>query len=214
MGFALDAARKLASFIDIKSSQTPLATDRIQAVARIRVAEPALLLNLDARQLNAMSGDERRRLIDSWEKRRRDGALQMLEAEEKLDLVREGDQWRIFLNWAAGVRLSLRVVLSSASLWEASMPTSDIAVHPGELFEIPLRVKNRSSQPVVTRIRHLIEPSDMADFLDFVECGFLQPVTLQPGIDQEFASRYLLRGNLPEGVRKLNLTYEFRRLLK
>jgi hypothetical protein len=67
---------------------------------------------------------------------------------------------------------------------------------------------------VVARIRHLIEPQNLTDFLDFVECGFLLPVTLEPGREQEYAARYLLRGHLPEGVRALNLTYDFRRLLK
>jgi hypothetical protein len=214
MGFALEAARRLASFIEIKSTQKPLAPNRIQAVAKIGVAEPALLFNLDARRLNSMSVDERHQLMDSWDKRKRHGALQMLEVEEKLELVKEGDQWRIFLNWAAGVKISMRLVLPNAADWEASISKNEVTVQPGELFDISLKVKNLTSYPVVARIRHLIEPQNLTDFLDFVECGFLLPVTLDPGKEQEYPARYLLRGNLPEDVRILNLTYEFRRLLK
>jgi cytochrome c oxidase assembly protein Cox11 len=80
------------------------------------------------------------------------------------------------------------------------------------LFEILLKVKNRSSQPVVARVGHLIEPRDVTNFLDFVECGFLLPIRLEPGKEQEYPARYLLRGNLPEGVRQLNLTYDFKLL--
>jgi cytochrome c oxidase assembly protein Cox11 len=87
-----------------------------------------------------------------------------------------------------------------------------VVVYPGDLFEIELKVKNRSSQPVVARIGHLIEPRDVTNFLDFVECGFLLPITLQPGKEQEYSARYLLRGGLPEGVHQLNLTYDFRLL--
>jgi cytochrome c oxidase assembly protein Cox11 len=108
----------------------------------------------------------------------------------------------------------MRLVLSSAADWEASISTNEVTVQPGELFDISLKVKNLSNHPVVARIRHLIEPQNLTDFLDFVECGFLLPVTLEPGREQDYAARYLLRGNLPEGVRVLNLTYDFRRLLK
>jgi hypothetical protein len=214
MGFALEAARKLVSFIDIRSTQRPLAPNRIQAVAKVSVAEPAFLFNLDYRRLNAMSVDERHQLMDSWEQRKRDGSFHMIDVEEKLDLVKEGDQWRIFLNWAAGVKISMRLALSDAADWEASISKNEVIVHPGDLFEIFLKVKNRSGQPLITRIRHLIEPQNLTDFLDFVECGFLLPVTLEPGKEQEYAARYLLRGNLPEGVQMLNLIYDFRRLLK
>jgi hypothetical protein len=212
MGFALEAARKLASFIEIKPTQKRLAPDRIQAVTKIGLAEPAFLFNMDPWRLNAMSVDERKELLESWEKKKRDGSLQMIEIEEKLELVKENDEWRIFLNWAAGVKIPLRLLLSNAADLDASVSKSEVVVQPGDLFEIFLKVRNRSSQPVVARIGHLIEPRDVTNFLDFVECGFLLPVTLQPGKEQEYAARYLLRGNLPEGVQQLNLTYDFRLL--
>jgi hypothetical protein len=43
-----------------------------------------------------------------------------------------------------------------------------------------------------------------------VQRGFLLPVTLPPGKEQEYSGSYLLRGSLPEGMRQLNLTYDFR----
>ena len=212
MGFALEAARKLAGFIEIKPAQKRLTPNRPQSVTKIGLAAPALLFNMDPWRLNSMSVDERNQLLESWEKKQRDGSLQMIEIEERLELVKENDEWRIFLNWAAGVKIPFRLVLSNAADLDASVSKSEVIVQPGDIFEIFLKVKNRSSQPVVARIGHLIEPREVTNFLDFVECGFLLPVTLQPGKEQEYAARYLLRGNLPEGVQQLNLTYDFRLL--
>ena len=212
MGFALEAARKLAGFIEMKPAQKQLAPNRPQSVTKIGLAAPALLFNMDPWRLNSMSVDERKQLLESWEKKQRDGSLQMIEIEERLELVKENDEWRIFLNWAAGVKIPFRLVLSNAADLDASVSKSEVIVQPGDIFEIFLKVKNRSSQPVVARIGHLIEPREVTNFLDFVECGFLLPVTLQPGKEQEYAARYLLRGNLPEGVQQLNLTYDFRLL--
>ena len=212
MGFALEAARTLAGFLEIRATQKQLAPDRIQAVTKIGVPEASLLFNLDFRKLNAMSVDERQQLIKSWEKKKRDGSLQMIEVEEKLELVKEGNEWRIFLNWAAGVKIPLRLALSNAANVDASVSKNEVVVQPGEFFEIVLKVKNRSSQPLVARVGHLIEPQEVTNFLDFVECGFLLPITVPQGKEQEYYARYLLRGNLPEGVRQLNLTYDFRPL--
>ena len=212
MGFALEAARKLADFLEIRPTQKQVAPDRIQAVTKIGVPEASLLFNLDFRKLNAMSVDERRQLIKSWEKKKRDGSLQMIEVEEKLELVKEGDEWRIFLNWAAGVKIPFRLALANAVDLDVALSKTEVVVQPGDLFEISLKIKNRSAQQVVARIGHLIEPEDVTNFLDFVECGFLLPVTLEPGKDHEYSARYLLRGNIPEGVRQLSLTYDFRML--
>ncbi len=216
MGSALEIMRKLSSFIEIKPIQKQIAPNRIQAVTKLGIPEPnklsPLLLNLDLRRLNSLESRDLSQIIETLDKKKRDGSFEMIEIEEKLELVKEGDEWRIFLNWAVGVKIPFRLALANAADLDVALSKSEVVVYPGDLFEIELKVKNRSSQPVVARIGHLIEPRDVTNFLDFVECGFLLPITLQPGKEQEYSARYLLRGGLPEGVHQLNLTYDFRLL--
>ncbi len=133
----------------------------------------------------------------------------MIEVEEKLELVKESDEWRIFLNWAAGVKIPFRLLLSNAADLDVTLSKNEVVVQPGDFFEIYLKMKNRSKQPVVARIGHLVEPREVENFFDFVECGFLLPVTLEPGKEQEYYARYLIRESIPEGVHQLNLTYDF-----
>ena len=216
MGSALEIMRKLASFIEIKPTQKQIAPNRIQAVTKLGIPEPnklsPLLLNLDLRRLNSLESRDVAQIIETLDKKNREGSFETIEIEEKLELVKEGDEWRIFLNWAVGVKIPFRLALANAADLDVALSKSEVVVYPGDLFEIELKVKNRSSQPVVARIGHLIEPRDVTNFLDFVECGFLLPITLQPGKEQEYSARYLLRGGLPEGVHQLNLTYDFRLL--
>ena len=213
MGFALDTTKKLASSIEIKSSQKEVAPDRIQAVAKIRIPEPStvssLLLNWDPGRLNLLGASDRAQVIDSLDEKKRNGSLKMIEVEENLELVKESDEWRIFLNWAAGVTIPFRVLLSNAADLDVVLSKNEVVVQPGEFFEIYLKMKNRSKQPVVARIGHLVEPQEVENFFDFVECGFLLPVTLEPGKEQEYYARYLIRESIPEGVHQLNLTYDF-----
>ena len=214
-GFALEAARKLAEFIDIKPVTKPDSQNHIQVIAHIKAPDlnqiSALLLDWNTYQLNSLPAPDRKKIIESIEKKHRDRSLEMREDEERLELVQENNEWRIFLNWAAGIKIPLRLLLSATPELEVTLSRSEAVVQPGEVFEVFLTIKNRSSRPMIARIGHLVEPQPVADYLDFVECGFLLPVTLQPG-EQQYSGRYVLRSSIPEGVRQLSVTYDFRPL--
>jgi hypothetical protein len=215
-GFALEAARKLSESIEIKFIERKDTPIRIQAVINYKVPDPAklspMLHNWDAYRLNSLTAEERKNILDAIDKKKRAGSLEMSEGEEKLELVKENDEWRIFLNWAAGVKIPFRIELSKSADLEVSLSKDEIVTQPGELFEIVLNIKNRTNQPITARIGHLVVPNNLADYLDFVQCGFLLPVTIGPVREEQFSGTYLLRGSLPEGVRQLNLTYDVRLL--
>jgi cytochrome c oxidase assembly protein Cox11 len=116
----------------------------------------------------------------------------------------------MFLDWASGVKVTFKASVPSGAPVEAKVVQADVITKPGELFNISLQIRNRGKEEVRARIGHLIQPKDMADYLDLVECGFLLPVTIKPGTTEEFSSTYLLRGGLPENVRQLAVTYEFK----
>jgi cytochrome c oxidase assembly protein Cox11 len=109
------------------------------------------------------------------------------------------------------IKIPIRAILSATPELDVRLSTSEVSVQPGEIFEVSLKITNRSSRAMVARIGHVVEPYDVADFLVFVECGFLLPVTLAPG-EQEYSGRYVVRSAIPEGVRRLNITYDFRPL--
>lgn len=213
-GFTLEVARKLSESVEIEPQQQKATADRIQVAARYRVPDPKRIaptvLNWDPYRLNSLGAAERRKILDALEKKQRDRSLEMNDGEERFELVKEANEWRVFLNWAAGVKIPLRLDLSKTNDLAVSLSKQEVILQPGEIFEILLKIKNKTKQAVTARIGHLVEPNDSADYLDFVQCGFLLPVTIQPGAEQEYSGSYLLRGSLPEGVRQLNLTYDFR----
>ncbi len=215
-GFILEAARKLSEFIQVETLSTQESPHGIRMEIKYRVPDPQKiapqLLNWDPRRLNSLPAAERKQIIDALDKRKQEGSLEMTEGQEIFELIREANDWRIFLNWAAGVKIPLRLDLSKSTDLDIALSKNEFVLQPGEVFEIVLKIKNHAKQPVTVRIGHLVEPSLIADFLDFVQCGFLLPVTVQPEKEQEFSGTYMLRGSLPEGIRQLNLTYDFRQL--
>ena len=109
-----------------------------------------------------------------------------------------------------GVKILFRLSLPNASDLSVVLSRSEVVVQPGDLFEVSLSIKNQSKQPVNARIDHVIEPLEVVNYLDLVECGFLVPVTLHPEINQQYSARYLLRQGIPDGVHQLSLTYDFK----
>ena len=139
-----------------------------------------------------------------------DKKLPMIEGEEEFILVKENSQWRVFLNWATGVKVKFATIVPSDGTIAAEPLTRETIARSGEPFTIGFKVKNQASNDVHIRIVHLVDPTKLKQYLDLVECALLLPVRLRPGEEQVYNSTYLVRGDLPDGTRALDVTYEFK----
>jgi hypothetical protein len=213
-GFTLEISTKLAESIEITAMDPPIASDRTQLKAKLKLPDANklsdIVMDWNSDQLNSLPAFRQRDILNKIEKLKKDGKLPMVEGEEDFQLVKEDGRWKMFLDWASGVKVTFQALLPSGTPVEAKVAQADVITKPGELFNISLQIKNRGKKEVLARIGHLIQPSDVADYLDLVECGFLLPVTIKPGATEEFSSTYLLLGSLPENVRQLAVTYEFK----
>ena len=213
-GVALDAARKLAGLIEIH----PLAQQADGAKSRVRLgvklpdanAVSDLLLGWDEKRLNALPASEQKKLLARIDQLIRDDKVPMIEGEEEFVLVQEGSQWKIFLDWAAGVQVKFAATLPTNGALTAQPTIKQTVARPGDVFTIGFKVKNQSTNEIITRIAHRVEPKEIAGYLDLVECALLLPVRLRPGEEQIFNSTYMVRGDLPDGTKSLDVTYEFK----
>ncbi len=170
----------------------------------------AHLLAWDEERLNKLSPKERRELIETLERWREEGKIPMVEAAQDFELIREDKGWRIFLDWAAGVRVSFDTVVPGSLLLEARPVLKEVTVTRGKLFNVFFKLRNLSNREVTTWIVHRVEPKDIGEYLELVECQLLVPVTLQPRREVEYPSSYLLKGDLPERMKQFKVTYEFK----
>lgn len=212
-GVALDASRRLAELIEVR----PLRQERDGARHRLTVALKApdanalgdVMLDWDERRLQRLTAPERKKLLARIEQLIREKRVPMIEGEEQFMLVQEGGQWKVFLDWATGVRLTFATTLPELSALQAEPVTNETVVRSGDVFTVGFRVKNSGNKEIVTRIAHRVEPAEMARYLDLVECALLLPVRLRPGEEQIFNSTYVVRGDLPDGARSIAVNYEF-----
>jgi hypothetical protein len=213
-GFTQDAARKLAGLIELR----PVDQKWDGEFNRLRVAMKLpdaggvgpLLLDWDETRLNALSMGERKNILATIDSLARDNKLPMIEGEQEFVMVREGTHWKVFLNWAAGVQVDFATSLPPDGTIAAEPVSKSTVARSSDVFTIGFKVKNLAQKELRTRIVHVVEPKELAEYLDLVECALLLPVRLRPGEEQIYHSTYLVRGDLPDGVKVLNVTYDFR----
>lgn len=212
-GFTLDVARKLAELIEARLLHTSNEESRMRVNLSVRLPDAnslsSLLLDWEEERLNALPASAQHRILAAVDDLIRAGKLQMLEGEEEFVVIKEGNSWRVLFDWAAGLRIAFGAKVPAAQAIEAVPIAKETSVQPNELFTVTYRVKNRTGQPIITRIIHRVEPAELKHHLEIVQCGLLLPVKLPPQKELEFTSTYMVRGDLPDGAKNLNITYEF-----
>ena len=212
-GFTAQAAHRLSDWIEARPVEQRVEGDRMRITLALTLpdanAVAPLLLDWDEDRLNKLPRQHQKKLLAILEQTKREGKLRMIEGNQDFVLVKEGTNWKVFLNWAAGVRVVFDAVVPQGNGVEAQPLIRETVVHPGDLFTVDFRVKNGSAKDLVARIKHHVEPRDLAEHLDLVECALLFPVRISPHQEQTYTSRYLLRGDLPEGSREIRVTYDF-----
>jgi hypothetical protein len=214
-GFTAEAVRRLASYIEATPVKTEVANDRAAVTLRFRVpnanapAVSTLMHDWDEERLERLDKSERRRIGEHLERLHRERALPIVEGDETVELVREGSGWKVFLNWAGGVRVRFAAAVDPALPLHVSVTPASIVLAPGERVRVTVTARNLSSQELTTRVSHAMEPAADATHLALLECPLLLPARLRPDQTQEYVSEYLLLADVPAAVKAFEVTYRF-----
>ncbi|HEY6364667.1 MAG TPA: hypothetical protein VI585_07730 [Candidatus Binatia bacterium] len=211
-GFALDLARKLADNMEIWVLERQADAERVYY--KIGYSVPAadelsgLLFDWDPDKLNALSGSQQQELLKTLEQTLKDGKMITIKGQESFNLIADQERWKIFQDWASGTRVAFNITLPPSAGIDVQLLNSEFLVKREEAFQIVFKIRNRNQQTVLARIVHGVEPGDMADSIDMIACGALQPLTLEPGIVQEISSAYMIKDETRAGT-KVTITYDF-----
>lgn len=214
-GFALEVAKRLAAFIEGNAAETTVRGERATVRLTLRLPNAnapevaTLVHDWDEERLNTLSATERRQVTARLADLHRAGRIPMLEAEETVELVREDRGWRVFLNWAGGVRVRFGAATGEAMPVRVTVSPEESRLRRGDRVWVTVRVTNLSGREVTTRVRHRVEPEPQAHHLALLQCPLLLPVTLPAGGSEEFRSEYMLLPDLPEQTRGFEVTYAF-----
>lgn len=213
-GFTLEVARKLSQLIEFTPAEVRKEDDRARITLAFKAPDmnslATLLLDWDEERLNALPLNEQKKVLAAIDNLKRDGKLEVIEGQEQFALLREGSTWRMFFDWASGVRVGFAALVPEDGLLEVKPTIKETVTRPNELFTIGYRVKNLTDKDLFTRISHHVEPAALTEHLDLVECALLLPVKIPAGEEQTYSSTYVVRGDIPEGTKRIDITYEFK----
>jgi hypothetical protein len=212
-GFTALLAGTLADLMDLKLTEESSygARKKIKVEYSVPASEDvsSLVWGWNAEKLNSISTAEQTLLLDVLAARERTGNLTRIEGHETFELIREGDAWKIFQDWAGGTKVKVHTHWGGRSDVEIKSLQHEIITRGEEPFQVNLKIDNRGRQRVVLAMRHLIEPPEAAEYLEMIDCGLGRAVVLDPGTQQEFSMAYLLEPSVRKNFRHLALTYAF-----
>ena len=213
-GFTLEVSKKLSEFIKFTPVQIKINDNRARITLGFKAPDmnglSALMLDWDEERLNALPPPEQKKLLASIDALKRRGSLEMIEGQEEFNLVREGNNWRLFFDWASGIKVNFITIVPQDGTIEAKPTIKETVIQPNELFSIAYRVKNLTDNEVFARITHRVQPEGLKEHLDLVECGLLLPVRIPPRQEQTYSSTYVVRGDMGTASKSLDVTYEFK----
>ncbi|MBI4526351.1 MAG: cytochrome c oxidase assembly protein [Deltaproteobacteria bacterium] len=167
------------------------------------------LLEWDEEGLNSLSENDQNALLATINRWREEGKIPRTEFEDTFELVREGRNWRILLNWKSSVQAKIVINTPESMPVQVEPVPNEISFEPGEPFTVTLRVENRSHKELWARVAHTVEPEFMAKYLGLADCGAFVPFRLAPGEQEENISTFLVWTDMPEEIKEFKMIYTF-----
>ena len=201
---------ELARFIDIRSIDQDLHADG--GVVTVHGAAPkanhpeiSSLLYGDGAAA-AMSLRSRRVEL---RRRGRAGTLPVIAFSEQVELVREAERWRVFLDWAVGYTIHFRAEVREQLPFEFTVEPASATVKPGETVAATFHVRNVSQDTVTAKAGHLFDPPLVFLHTELVQCFCFFEDTYAPGEERQLPVVVRLGWDIPSDLGDITMLYEY-----
>ncbi|MBV7337928.1 cytochrome c oxidase assembly protein [Chloroflexi bacterium TSY] len=214
VGFTLEVARQLASYIEYPDIQVERQGGRATVIAKLIVPDGNAdlvreILFAESSDSNELSKLERAALIEKLKHLHENGQLPTFETVQTFELTKERGTWWIMENWAEAVRVHFSAELKDGLEWEFEPVQQIVRTKPGETLQTTYRAKNLSSQPITAKARHIDRPEEHLDSLDILQCFCFIQQTLQPGEEVELPLAFRIDWDVPSEAKDFYVHYEF-----
>lgn len=212
-GTARELAAQLASYIRYENARTEFHGDRATVVLDLILPngnDPKLrklLMDFDEGQLQSLPEAEQEKISEILATAHQRDELPGIVGEERFELVKETDGWKVFLNWAGTVVVRFTGEVKKGLPWDFEPVLGEVRAPPGEILLAAFRVRNRSDTPISGKARHVVRPTE-AHF-EVIQCFCFIQQTLEPGEEMELPLLFRVNGDIPADVQTINVHYEF-----
>jgi cytochrome c oxidase assembly protein Cox11 len=208
-----ELAAQLASYIMVKNPRTEIDGDRATVLLDLSLPDGnhpklrTLLLEFDEDRLEALPEAERQEIAHTLSEMDERGALPIITGEERFELVKDTDGWKVYLNWGRTVRVRFVGEVKNDLPWEFEPVQAEVRAPPGETLRTTFRAKNLSDSPITGKARHVILPSE--EYLEVIQCFCFIEQTLDPGEEVEMPVFFRVKWDAPPDLESIEMRYEF-----
>lgn len=212
-GVAQDLTSQLASYITVENARTEVNGDWATVILTLKLPDGndaklrRLLLEFDEERLEALPESARDQIAESLAGMHERGELPVIAGEERFELLKEKDEWKLYLNWGGTVRVRFVGEVKHDLPWEFQPMQAEVRATPGETLRATFRAKNLSDTPVSGKARHIILPTD--EYLELIQCFCFIRQTLEPGEEVEMPVFFRVKWNAPPDLESIEVRYEF-----
>ena len=201
---------ELGEFIEIRATESDLQGDA--GVVTVHGAVP----NANHPELRdllygegAAAGGTLEQRRDELRRRGAAGTLPVIEFSQRVDLVREGEHWKVFLDWAVGFTIRFRAEVREQLPFEFSVEPDSITLKPGETGSAVFRARNASDATVKAKAGHLFEPPAAFLHTELLQCFCFFEDTYAPGEERELPVSIRLGWDVPPDIGEITMLYEY-----
>ena len=201
---------ELGEFIEVRATESDLHGDA--GVVTVHGAVPNAN-HAELRDLLYGEGAAAGRAVEERgaELRRRGeaGTLPVIEFSQRVELVREGEHWKVFLDWAVGFTIRFRAEVREQLPFAFSVEPESITLKPGETGSAMFRARNLSDATVKAKAGHLFEPPAAFLHTELLQCFCFFEDTYAPGEERELPVAIRLGWDTPPDIGEIAMVYEY-----
>lgn len=142
-------------------------------------------------------------------RRGRAGELPAIEFSEEVELVREQEHWKVFLDWAVGYAIRFRAETREELPFAFSVEPERITLKPGETGSAVFHVRNLSEDTITAKAGHLLDPPVAHLHVELVQCFCFFEDTFAPGEERQLPVVVRLGWDVPPGLGAITMLYEY-----
>ncbi len=215
-GAAAELARGLAQRIEVGPLTFTTRGDSATVRFDIRLPDAnspelnKLLAGFDPDELNRLTLEQRRQILDAVAEMARTGSLPVVSGEESLELLKEDGRWTVFRNWSDAVRVFFHAEVKEGLPWAFEPVQEMVLAQPGETLHAAYRARNLSDRTVTAKARHVDTPREAAArYLDIIQCFCFLRQVLEPGQEKELPLVFRVDYDTPGEHGAFHVTYQF-----
>jgi hypothetical protein len=212
-GAAQELTTQLAAYITVENARTEVHGGAATVIVDLKLPDGndaklrSLLLEFDEERLQALPESARHQIAESLAEMQERGELPVIAGEERFALVKEADEWKLFLNWGGTVRVRFVGEVKNDLPWKFEPTQAEVRAPPGETLRTTFRAKNLSDTPVAGKARHVILPTE--EYLEIIQCFCFIRQTLEPGEEVEMPVFFRVKWDAPPDLESIEVRYEF-----